>query len=244
MPVIPESEMLRAAMVAAYAPYLERVLAERGLGGTDLGPAVDEGTAWLDATLGELLGRPFHEQGRGPLEVFQEAMRFPTAALEEAGAEPAARDAGAAAALPGDGYDLAPASSQALGASVWEAHLAWGAAKARSFRPAIGLLSRDLMDSSKVEPVVREAGFRLVAWRDIAEMESGHERVAAGFVDLAHPDADEAIRRLSGDGIRTIGYGPHVDDLAMMRARTLGAADALPRSAFFRALADLLPRLV
>ena len=36
-------------------------------------------------------------------------------------------------------------------------------------------------------------------------------------------------------------FGPHVDDLALVRARTLGAADALTRSAFFRNLARLLP---
>jgi hypothetical protein len=37
-------------------------------------------------------------------------------------------------ALPGDVYDLAPASSRDLGEEVWEAHLRWGAAKAAALR--------------------------------------------------------------------------------------------------------------
>ena len=44
----------------------------------------------------------------------------------------------AEAALPGDVYDLAPASTRDLGDEVWALHLAWGAAKAAAFkrRPA------------------------------------------------------------------------------------------------------------
>ena len=94
--------------------------------------AVAEGQAWLREELGELLSRPFVEQRRGPLELFQEAMQFPTIALQEAGAEPVDRNEVARAALPGDVFDLAPASSQDLGEEAWHAHLRWGAAKARA----------------------------------------------------------------------------------------------------------------
>ena len=65
--------------------------------------------------LGSLLRLPFREQRRSPLEVFQEAMRFPTAALDAAGTPPVSRDPAQETALPGDHHDLAPASSQALG---------------------------------------------------------------------------------------------------------------------------------
>ena len=241
MATVPESEVLRAALVAAFAPYVARILTERGLEQFDVADAVAEGEAWLDTALGELLSRSFEAQQRGPLEVFQEAMRFPTAELERAGVDAVRRDAGATAALPGDRYDLAPASSQALGEAVWQAHLVWGAAKARAFRPAAGLLSRDLMDRSRIEPVVEEAGLRLTVWPTGAALEDGYDRVAVAFVDLAHPDADDVIRRLAGDGVKAVAFGPHVDDLALVRARTLGAADALTRSAFFRNLARLLP---
>jgi hypothetical protein len=41
-----------------------------------------------------------------------------------------------------------------------------------------------------------------------------------------------------------IGFGPHVDEFAMVRARSLGATAALARSRFFRDLAELLPPFV
>jgi len=41
-----------------------------------------------------------------------------------------------------------------------------------------------------------------------------------------------------------VAFGPHVDDLALVRAGALGADRALPRSRFFKGIADLLPRRV
>lgn len=236
-----ESDVLRAALVAAYAPYVRGLLAERDMGAAGMDGALDEGRLWLDTALEGLLSLPFGQQPRGPLEVFQEAMRFPTEALRSAGLEAPTRDAAVREALPGDAFDLAPASSQALGQEVWEAHIAWGAAKARAFRPSVGLLSQDLMDRSKIAPVVADAGFRLAVWSRSDELALGDDRPSVAFVDLAHRDADDVIRALSDEGIRVIGYGPHVDDLAMVRARSLGASDALPRSVFFRTVGRLLP---
>ncbi len=241
MPSNPESRALQAALVAAYGPYLRRMLAERGLTAPGLDAAVEEGRAWLDESLGALLSLPFRGQPRGPLEVFQEAIRFPTAALAAAGVEPPLRDEAARTALPGDLYDLAPPSSQDLGEDVWGAHLAWGAAKAGAFRPTVGLLSIDLMDRSKIEPIVASAGFGLTVWRGKQDLAAGFDRPAVAFADLAHPDADAVIRILADAGVRVIGFGPHVDDLAMVRARALGAADAVPRSVFFRSVDRLLP---
>lgn len=104
----------------------------RALGFEAPADAIEEGRAWLRAELAALLQQPFAEQRRGPLELFQEAMRFPTAALLEAGAEPVDRGEVSRGALPGDIFDLAPASSQDLGEEAWQAHLRWGAAKARA----------------------------------------------------------------------------------------------------------------
>jgi len=228
--------------VSAYRPYLATMLEVYGPGVAETAAAaVDEGVAWLDDALGALLSLPLRDQARGPLEVFQEAMGFPTEALLAAGVQQPRRDEVVAAALPGDLYGLAPASSQDLGEEVWAAHIAWGAAKARAFRPSVALLSRDLMDRSKVEPVVIEAGFRLIVWRDASAIDLDAERPVAAFVDLTHPDADGVVSAVAEAGTRVIGFGPHVDDMAMVRARTLGAADALPRSVFFRSLSRLLP---
>jgi hypothetical protein len=42
------------------------------------------------------------------------------------------------------------------------------------------------------------------------------------------------------DGPRVVGFGPHVDSTVHDRARGAGYDEVLPRSIFFRRLADLL----
>ena len=111
--MIPEARALRDAMARVYRPWLVHLFETRH---------------W------ELAPEPFDRQRRGPLELFQEAMQFPTAALSELGVEAVERDPIADQALPGDVFDLAPASSSTLGETVWHAHLAWGAAKANAMR--------------------------------------------------------------------------------------------------------------
>jgi hypothetical protein len=124
-----------AVLADAYRPHLQRLLAERGLDATPgMEEAIERGEAWLRAELSDLLARPFEDQTRGPLEVFQEAMRFPTEVLAAQGVPPVERDQVTSHALPGDVYDLAPASSRDLGEDVWRAHLAWGAAKAAALQ--------------------------------------------------------------------------------------------------------------
>lgn len=126
---IPEvSRRLADALVEAYSQHVRRRVSPQPVPGLE--EAIEEGRSWLASALADLLARPFPDQRRGPLELFQEAMRFPTARLLEAGAEPVSRDPVAESALPGDVYDLAPASSRDLGEEVWAVHLAWGAAKA------------------------------------------------------------------------------------------------------------------
>lgn len=121
---------LIAAFVEAYPGYVaERC---RIIGADVPSDAVAAGRNWLREALTELVALPFPEQRRGPLELFQEAMRFPTAALEAAGVQPVERSETAEVALPGDRFDLAPASSQDLGDDAWRAHLLWGVAKAQA----------------------------------------------------------------------------------------------------------------
>lgn len=122
---------LVSALVEAYAPYVRDRVARLGQEAPpDLDDAIEQGRRWLETALPDLLGRSFASQDRGPLELFQEALRFPTAELEHAGHQPVPRDELVANALPGDLFDLAPASSNDLGEAAWKAHLAWGAAKA------------------------------------------------------------------------------------------------------------------
>lgn len=125
------AQALKDAFVRVYRPYVVARLAALEVSlDCELSTALDEAASRLDAELTTLLSSPFAEQRRGPLEVFQEAMGPPTDHLGRRGVAPVPRDPVAAHALPGDLFDLAPASSSALGDEVWQAHLAWGAAKA------------------------------------------------------------------------------------------------------------------
>jgi hypothetical protein len=235
---------LHAAFVGAFRSYLNVILAERGL--SDLAPEVlDEAEAWLDRELGALLELPYPAQQRSPLELVQQALLGPTRALEDMGIKPVLRDPVAVAALPGDVYALAPASSAVLGEEAFHAHLTWGAAKAQAMAPLVSgegrrvvVVSRDLMDRSRFEDVVLASGLVLEPW----DREASWRPVVA-FVDLGHGAADDAISNLAARGVRVVAYGPHVDDDSMARAATLGADVVLPRSKLFRSIADYLPRL-
>ena len=239
---------LRAAFAAAYRPYVESRLAELGASETPgIDSAVVAGQSWLDEELAELLAQPFSEQDRSPLEVLQEAMRFPTEELEAAGVESVVRDMTESVALPGDRYGLAPASSQELGEEAWRAHLAWGVAKAHALAlPRVGLLAADAADRSSVEAAVSARGFRFELWDDLAGVHDAVEGrgPVLAFVDLDHRDSDRVLQALAEAGVRVIGYGAGVDDLATVRAQTLGAVDALPRQTFLGSIADFLPRLL
>jgi hypothetical protein len=234
---------LADSLVAAFVPHVEKRLRELRLERPDtMAGALEEGVMWLRTALEELLTLPFDEQRRGPLELFQEAMRFPTKALASAGVGAIARDPGEVAALPGDIYHLAPASSRLLGEEVWMTHLAWGAAKARSVGEArlIGLLSANLMDRARIEPLVAASGSDLVV-SDGYPKGFGKERPPdLVLADLALGDAAVAIEELSGAGIRVVAYGPHIDRTVLRRARQAGADQVLARSAFFAKLGDLL----
>lgn len=232
--MIDAAAAVRDAFVAAYPAWVRERMGARGLsqpGG--LGGALEEGRAWLEAELTALLALAFREQPRGPLEVFQEAMRFPTGALAAAGVAPVARDEVTANALPGDLYGLAPAASHELGEEAWHAHLAWGATKAAAFlrasQPRAGVLSRNLMDRPKLESALVAAGHEVTPVR--TELPDGLDLLIA---DLEHPLAMALIAAAAAAGVRTVAYGPHVDEEGMAAARDAGAEEVLPRSRVLR----------
>lgn len=238
--MIEPAAAVRDAFVDVYDGWVRTRLRDGGLPEPDgLETALADGRAWLDEELTALLGQPFAQQARGPLEVYQEAMRFPTEVLAAAGVEPVARDEVTANALPGDRYGLAPAASHELGEEAWQAHLAWGAAKAADFlQPSVtrvGVVSRNLMDRSKLESAVTAAGHELVAvGTELPDLD-------VLIVDLEHPDAFDLLG--SAAGIRTVAYGPHVAEDALSAARAAGA-EALPRSQVLRDPAGFMAGLL
>ena len=159
------SARLHAAFVGGFRPYLNAILSERNL--PELNPSVlTQAEQWLDTALRELLELPYGDQRRSPLEIVQEAISGPTEALKGLGVKPLLRDPVAVAALPGDLFSLAPASSAMLGEEAFHAHLAWGAGKAQALAPLVSgqgrrvvLLSGDLMDRSRIEDLADS-----VAW--------------------------------------------------------------------------------
>ncbi len=135
--------------------------------------------------------------------------------------------------------DAAGLAEAPLSEEAHRAHLAWGVAKAQAYAaPSVLYLGNDLMDRSKIAAAVEAAGLAL---RVAASGEPDPGGALRAFVDLTHPGADDAIRTLAAAGVTTVAFGPHVDDVALVRARSLGADDALARSVFFRRLPELLP---
>ncbi len=105
--VPPTTELLDAARVAAQAARVE-----------------------AGASLRALLAADVQDQHTNPLSILRRAARHASAVLASAGVPPVVRDAQAERLFPDDGYDLGPAAFADLGATVHEAGLLWGAAKA------------------------------------------------------------------------------------------------------------------
>ncbi|MGD2051039.1 MAG: hypothetical protein PVI35_01070 [Acidimicrobiia bacterium] len=251
---------VRRLLVARFDSYVREQLAARGVTvSAEIGSAIERGAKWLDGRLGELFSAAAGEQRSAPLALFQAALAFPTDALEREGVPAPARDDAEAAALPGDTYRLAPASSQDLGDEVWQAHAAWGVAKAKALgartrRPetadpepaaTVALFSADAPLRGEVGALVHAAGYPLEVWRNPGALDAG---VAGGapvvaIVDLDHPTADAALRDLAAAAVPVIAVGRGIDDLDTARARALGAREVLGRERLSDRLGALLPRL-
>lgn len=262
MPDIDYAEATQAvheAMLAAYPGYVSSRITELGIDPDEAAEAIEVGRRWLDGRYRDQRELPPDRQDRSPLELFQAACAFPTERLESLGLAPAERDEVTISALPGDLYDLAPASSQELGDDIWKVHVAWGVARAsivagvvprataETPRRTVGVavVTTNLMDRTRIVDTATGRGLSTVAWRNPGAVQRGLEEDSpvVAFVDLEHRAADEIIRLLADGGVRTIAYGPHVDDLAMARAGSLGADEVLARSRFFRRLTDWLPHI-
>lgn len=103
-----------------------------------------------------------------------------------------------------------------------------------------GLLTRNLLDRSKLEGGLRRAGWTAVPLKDRRLPQA----LDAVLVDLEHPLAFAVIEAAHAAGaVRCVAYGPHVRVDALEQARRMGATEALPRSVVFRDTAALAARL-
>lgn len=90
----------------------------------------------------------------------------------------------------------------------------------------------DLMDRSRLGAI---EGLAFVASpAELADAAVGAELVV---VDLSRPGVLEALAGLRG--VRTVGFGSHVDRELLASAEAAGCAEVLPRSRFFARLAEL-----
>jgi hypothetical protein len=111
----------------------------------------------------------------------------------------------------------------------------------RSKLPLLVAVTSNLMDLGPFESAAARAGYRFERVGPEALDDVGP---LVAFVDLETAGADQAIIELARRRVKVIAYGPHVDDVGMLRALALGATSAEPRS---RALKDptvYLPPLV
>ena len=103
-----------------------------------------------------------------------------------------------------------------------------------------GLLTRNLLDRSKLEGGLGKAGWEAVPLKDRLLPEA----LDAVLVDLEHPSAFAVIEAAVASGsVLCLAYGPHVRVDTLEQARRMGATEVLPRSAVFRDTSSLAARL-
>jgi hypothetical protein len=88
----------------------------------------------------------------------------------------------------------------------------------------------DLMDRSRISAAIPHAQF-VTAVDQLA----GVDPEGVVLVDLGRPRVLETIPTIAGS---VVGFASHVDEALMAAARAAGCAEVLPRSRFFRRLAD------
>lgn len=229
---------LRSALVDAYPKYVVAILAERGVAVDDvIADAIVTGAGALDALLRTLVSTDAREQRQSPLELFREALRPVSHALEVQGVPQPAATA-ALAIAPWDRYSLSPGSSQVLGREAHEAHLRWGAARAAALaplvlRPAIGLHG-PADELSAMSDAIESAGFRPA---------SSDEAPSIELVHLGWHAARSHIDRAVDDVQRVVVIGHGIDDLTSTGLRALGVASVVEAERFYERPADHLPAI-
>lgn len=245
---------LRATLVAAFPGYLRRRLADIGLLEDDaLAEVVAAATRRLGVSLGSGLER------EAPLELVRRATEPVTAALRERDVAPVSRDARSVELHPDDLFDLYPATSRDLGEDVWRVHMQWGLERARQVAgvvpaqsagtptggiPTVALFGVDEPLRGTLADRLRSLGYRPLIWRNPAALEDDlGANPLLTLVDLGHPTAEEALRRLVAEGSRVIAFGDGVTDFTQAAVMALGAEEVIESDRILELLDGSLPRI-
>lgn len=264
------SAQLRAALVEAFPRYVMRRLHE--LEAEVPQDVVAQSTSDLNDSLLRMEQSP-SDLGESPLELVRIATEPLTAALREAGMKPVERDAQAVELHPDDVFDLYPATSRDLGEEVWRVHMQWGLERARlvagmvpasspegktsdsaaqsrtsSSRlpdvPAVALFGVAEPLRAQLADRIRSLGYQPLIWRNPAALEEYlGANPALALVDLRHPKAEGALRRLVAEGINVVGCRDGVTDFTRAAMMALGADDVVESDRIVERLDSFLPRL-
>lgn len=187
-----------------------------------------------------LLRLDIDRQRATPLEVIRKGVPFPTRVLELGGVEPVERDEFAKRQFPNDVYGLTPMSLADVHESLQVPGLEWGAAKAH-----VHLRRRRAAGETEVKrvaafvPNLMDRG-KILGSLPTPEWLNGPAAIARTDADLVIVD----LSRLSDLSVLketqgwTVGYGPHVEEDLLAEAEEHGCKEVLPRSVFFRRLAQ------
>lgn len=235
---------LHEAFIEAYPRYVATTLHGAGVEVDELvADAIIEGVTVLDRLLSQLESTPSVGQTAGPLELFAEALRPVSRALDTAGVEP--RTPGRVLALyPWDTHGLVPGSSNVLGERAHTAHLAWGVTKAQAVgafgsgrdgtRPGVLVLCR-AQDADRIGVAVDHAGYRWVDRPDAGGV--------VALVDVSIAGAATAIAEAVTADHRVIAFG-EIDDLQRVGILAAGAWKTATREQILDNLEALLPTIV
>lgn len=255
------SAQLRTALVEAFPRYIATRLQD--LGADIPQAAVEKSTADLSESLARLEDSP-HDLGESPLELVRIATEPITAALLEMGAQPVERDAQAVELHPDDLFDLYPATSRDLGEEVWQVHMQWGLERARNVAgmvpapspaekafdsavrslPGVALFGVAEPTRSDLADRIRDLGYQPMIWRNPAALDDGLAALPVlTLVDLRHPTAEGALRRLVAKGLRAIAFGDDVTDFTQAAMMALGAEEVVELDRVVDLLQRWLPRI-
>lgn len=237
-----ESE-LHGAFIEAFPRYVATTLHAQGVEVDELvADAIIDGVAVLDRLLSQLESTPSAEQTAGPLELFAEALRPVSRALDTAGVQPRPRARGLAL-HPWDTHGLVPGSSKVLGERAHTAHLTWGVHKAQALgafagglpatKPGVLVLCRP-EDADRLAAAVANAGYR---WIDRPEAGG-----VLALVDVAVDSSPMAITEAVATGHRVIAYG-EIDDLQRVGLLASGIWRTATRHQVLDDLVGILPTI-